>query len=965
MIITMDGQCTQHEPNDSTGTQHYPTTLYTPPVFNTGNPEFAGHRMLHTDLRFLYECVRDGDSEWAPDPKLVKRLRELAPHKGEKLASGKPTTKAIEYETIKKHELPFSVPGHYQPGHRHSPDPQKPSGNPKRPTHADHFIECQQYGAHAPVRFASYKYVELDNLDTDKLAAERDRLKAHPSVIAVWLSAGGRGFHIFVRMDTAPTDDADAHAAYEVVVHKLGIADSVANDKSVKNLARLAFISYDPDAWWNPNPAPLAWEKSGSRAHNGDSPHSGESEPHQRCGEARKSTRAKKQGTSKAGKSSPGGSGTKTGGAGSDFGQDASADLVDRALRAMIAGKAGENDSHLLATLGNMKVLGRSFEEFDQWADAAGCTCERRPRWDNPPQGNQSDIPGWSIINLAAKHYGFEYRNGNRTGHQARGTKAGGNGRGNSKTNKNGSAPHSPPPAPGWDGLTPAYQVAWLAHVAHDSLIVVWNPEARERDGEISYKLYAVDEDTGRLECGQRMTDYRIAAAQAYLAACLDLEKSEFVECAKHARSMRNARTAAVLAENVGSSRALYPDVWNGIPFHTPRDIDADLSVIATPTGVWSIPDKRYLNADEARPKLCSATIRWDYDATAAHPLALEIFETMYGDLRETTSREFSRWRLAATALVRRPDREIIVKISRTGSAKTTEGNLQRNAFWPLVVKGERAAIEQSRGYNSGGASHNSYLADFARPARRVNVPEAAAEDGRQQQPFDGQLLRDLSESSDITYRNPGPHPRVTLPYDAHLFIDGNQPEQGQDLLRISGASDGAEAIKDRLRGAPYAQIPKDQQRGELRDYGNPSRARHEQEADDIAEFNRTVVRRMFDGMAQHWAMLSEELPRDEYSSRVVEDLQNRGKARWLVEWLPRVLRPTVDSEEDDTHTLAIFWSYLAWHDESGEGKPVGRRKVTDAVLEYYGVVLGERCDKKVDGRKIASNSCVGWTLAI
>ncbi len=164
MSIAIDDQFAQHEPNDSAGIRHYPTTLYTPPVFNTGNPEIAGHRMLHTDLRYLYECVRDGASEWAPDPKSIKRLRELAPCKAAKDEHGKPTPKATEYENIKKRRMPFSVPGHYQPGHRHSPDPQKPSGNPERPTHAHRFIVCQQHGAHPPLAFASYKFVELDNL---------------------------------------------------------------------------------------------------------------------------------------------------------------------------------------------------------------------------------------------------------------------------------------------------------------------------------------------------------------------------------------------------------------------------------------------------------------------------------------------------------------------------------------------------------------------------------------------------------------------------------------------------------------------------------------------------------------------------------------------------------------------------------------------------------------------------------
>ena len=81
-------------------------------------------------------------------------------------------------------------------------------------------------------------------------------------------------------------------------------------------------------------------------------------------------------------------------------GRDASDDLVNSALDTLSAGKAGVEDSHLLAVLGNMKAMGRSFQEFDEWAAAAGCMCDRRPRWDNPPTGHQSDKPGWSIVNL-------------------------------------------------------------------------------------------------------------------------------------------------------------------------------------------------------------------------------------------------------------------------------------------------------------------------------------------------------------------------------------------------------------------------------------------------------------------------------------------------------------------------------------------------------------------------------------
>ena len=57
--------------------------------------------------------------------------------------------------------------------------------------------------------------------------------------------------------------------------------------------------------------------------------------------------------------------------------------------------------------MANMKSFGFTFTEFDQWAADAGCTCKREPRWNQPPASNQSDRPGWAIINLAAKFYGL------------------------------------------------------------------------------------------------------------------------------------------------------------------------------------------------------------------------------------------------------------------------------------------------------------------------------------------------------------------------------------------------------------------------------------------------------------------------------------------------------------------------------------------------------------------------------
>ena len=955
MSIPTEAQFTQHEPNEPAGTRTYPVTLYTAPVLNVGNPEAPGHRMLHTDLRYLFERVRDGDSEWAPDPRLIARLHTLAPHKGEKGHDRKATPEADEYENIKKYELPFSVPGHYQRGHRHSPDPQKPSRDPNKQAHADRFRECRQYGAHPPIAFACYKFVELDNIDAEALAAERERLKAQPSVIAVWLSAGGRGLHIFVRLDTAPTNDLQAHAAYEVVVQELGFADSVSNDGSVKNLCRLAFVPHDPDAWWNPNdPVPLVWKVPEPGPTGGHSGNSADAQTRQSHGQARNS--------SSTGESTSGGKSRES----EEQIPPPEGELrqqFEDVARALM--RLGLNYNDWYGLLGTLRSAGFSDAKLDsisregpqyQDGEVEQKSSELRPS-DNPAR----------TINGMANRLGLPRDLRIRDGCASNGSAGTANsgGRRDAKGNGKKAKPPAPPPKPSWDTLTPDYQAAWLAFVAHDALVVVWDPAARARDGNIEYRLLAVDEKTGLLDDGELMTRYRVRAAKAYIAACVKIDDAKlFGHCCQHAREIRTAANARKIADNVGASTAMYPDVWKGIPVYMPYELDADLSVIGTPAGVWSIPDHQFMSAAEARERLCTTAIRWDYDVGAAHPVALKLFKYLYGDLQDTTTLQFARWRQAATALVRHPEGEIIVKISPTGSAKTTEGNVQVNAFAPLVVEGERPAIEQPSPYATGGTAHNSYLANFRRPARRINIPEISSEDGKKQRAVDSQRLRDLSEKTTISYRDPGPHPAVTVPFSAHLFLDGNIPQQGQDLLQISNPdSDSAAAVRRRLRGSPYEQIPVKDHDKTLVNYGNPDKPGGATVKADVEAFNRTIVKLMLDGMAQHYKLLMEPLPVDDHSRQVIDDLQNLGQAEWLTEWMPHALKPTKPGE-DDTHTLAIYQSYLDWHDDNGEGRPVSRRRVSEAVKKRYGLKLGAADHHYLNGKRTATNYCLGWTLA-
>ncbi len=87
-----------------------------------------------------------------------------------------------------------------------------------------------------------------------------------------------------------------------------------------------------------------------------------------------------------------------------------------------------------------------------------------------------------------------------------------------------------------------------------------------------------------------------------------------------------------------------------------------------------------------------------------------------------------------------------------------------------------------------------------------------------------------------------------------------------------------------------------------------------------------------------------------------------RGKPQWQRKWLPGVLRPA-DRGEETTHTLAIYHSYLCWHEEYGEGRMATRRAVTEAVTRHYGFKVGHRFCVTIRGNKKARHDCPGWVL--
>ena len=326
------------------------------------------HRGADCTLEELYEDIKNG--KWWDQ---VAPVRVLAPYKDQKDKTGKrKSPRAKEYSELKANSLPYAVPsGTWDLEHRHADG-------------ASHGEEpCEINGIKAP---SGMRLLDLDGLNESQQTAIKFRLDAGelPWVAACWKSTGGDGLHLIATLDPPPTCQEESHVAFAALSAELAKtipSAKQASDPSSKNLMRAAFISADSTARYYPDAIPLRWQDYGADQESQPKPDTSKAHTNQQTSK----DKPKNKPASK----------------------DARQELVQKALDAMAAGKAGEDDNHLLAVMGNMRAYGYTFDAFDRWAADAGCTCDREPRWNAAPQANQSDQPGWAIVNLAKKHYGM------------------------------------------------------------------------------------------------------------------------------------------------------------------------------------------------------------------------------------------------------------------------------------------------------------------------------------------------------------------------------------------------------------------------------------------------------------------------------------------------------------------------------------------------------------------------------
>ena len=326
------------------------------------------HRGGDCTLEDLYKDIKGG--KWFDK---VRPVRKLAPYKDDKDETGKNKSKiAKEYSELKETSLPYSVvSGTWNLAHRHADGAN----------HDD--VPCEINGLLTP---SGIRLLDLDKLNEEQQNAIKATLDAGivPWAAACWKSPGGDGLHLFAALDPPPTCQAESHRAFAALIADLKTKIPYAehsSDPSSKNLMRPAFVSADSQARIYPDAIPLRWEKLGKSKADQDT---------QPTLDTFADQQSQKRGNRRGNK-----------------GKDAPPELVQEALDTMATGRAGEDDNHLLAVLGNMRALGFAFAAFDAWAASAGCTCNREPRWNAPPQGSQSDRPGWAIVNLARARYGM------------------------------------------------------------------------------------------------------------------------------------------------------------------------------------------------------------------------------------------------------------------------------------------------------------------------------------------------------------------------------------------------------------------------------------------------------------------------------------------------------------------------------------------------------------------------------
>jgi Protein of unknown function (DUF3631)/BT4734-like, N-terminal domain len=112
----------------------------------------------------------------------------------------------------------------------------------------------KQRASNALIKYSGLICADIDGLD-DQLPGIRERLQRLPQVVAVFVSPSGNGLKVLVRVAADPVKHSPNFFAVEKLIKD---ATGIQIDESGKDIARLCFVSYDPDLYYNEHAIELA-----------------------------------------------------------------------------------------------------------------------------------------------------------------------------------------------------------------------------------------------------------------------------------------------------------------------------------------------------------------------------------------------------------------------------------------------------------------------------------------------------------------------------------------------------------------------------------------------------------------------------------------------------------------------------------------------------------------------------------
>ena len=263
---------------------------------------------------------------------------------------------ARDYEKTKE-VIPALVPrGVFKPHHRHGERPT--------PNHLERFPDCTGTGLE---QATPCLVLDVDHAG-EALQQTVTALTEHAATLMAFISPSGDGIKAILAVDDLEKVTDEYHIiAWESAVSAIKplLPAGVEIDPSGKNIARLCFFAHDPDAYLAPDDKQIIPIKV---------------------------TRQQQRQAQPSRQSSPV---TPPADVHSEY------LFIPSALQHLADHQTGHNDNEMISVGNCMKAMGHTFEEWDSWAAAAGCTCtNRQQRWESlTPRDTSYD----AILGLASK----------------------------------------------------------------------------------------------------------------------------------------------------------------------------------------------------------------------------------------------------------------------------------------------------------------------------------------------------------------------------------------------------------------------------------------------------------------------------------------------------------------------------------------------------------------------------------